>query len=178
MLVMRDLSHAYPFRPVGKTAADQTLERSITTQPLTIQLPPGRFSAVPRWASPSPGWSLKNAVHMRFRIEFSAEAARDFALIFDHLFESYRSFGTRVEAAPDHSEDRIRDIREVADRLGTAPFRGESHKDLLPGLRHLTIDRAVYWFEVNEAEQRVRILAIFFGGQDHVRHMLTRLLTP
>lgn len=32
---------------------------------------------------------------MRFRIEFSAEAERDYALIFDHLFESYRSFGTR-----------------------------------------------------------------------------------
>ena len=47
----------------------------------------------------------------------------------------------------------------------------------MPGLRHLTIDRAIYWFDVNEAEQRVRVLAIFFGGQDHVRHMLTRLLT-
>ena len=40
MLVMRDLSHTYPFRPLRKTAADQTLERSITTQPLTIQPPP------------------------------------------------------------------------------------------------------------------------------------------
>ena len=59
-----------------------------------------------------------------------------------------------------------------------APFRGECHDDLLPGLRHLTIDRAIYWFDLNEAEQRVRVLAIFFGSQDHVRHMLTRLLTP
>ena len=115
---------------------------------------------------------------MRFRIEFSAEAERDFALIFDHLFESYRSFGTRVEAALDHCENRIRDIRQEANRLGAAQYRGERHDDLLPGLRHLTIDRAIYWFDVNEAEQRVRILAIFFGGQDHVRHMLTRLLTP
>ena len=114
---------------------------------------------------------------MRFRIEFSAEAERDFALIFDHLFESYRSFGESVEAALDHCEDRIREIRTGADRLCTAPYRGERHDDLLPGLRHLTIDRAIYWFDVNEAEQRVRILAIFFGGQDHVRHMLTRLLT-
>ncbi|MGB8814013.1 MAG: hypothetical protein WCC57_12600 [Paracoccaceae bacterium] len=46
------------------------------------------------------------------------------------------------------------------------------------GLRHLTIARAIYWFDVNEAELRVRILAIFFGGQDHVRLMLTRLLSP
>ena len=41
---------------------------------------------------------------MRFRIEFSAEAERDFALIFDHLFENYRAFGETVEAALDHSE--------------------------------------------------------------------------
>jgi len=115
---------------------------------------------------------------MRFRIEFSAAAERDFALIFDHLFESYRSFGESVEAALDHCEDRIREIRTGADRLCAAPYRGERHDDLLPCLRHLTIDRAIYWFEVSEAEQRVRILAIFFGGQDHVRLMLTRLLTP
>ena len=115
---------------------------------------------------------------MRFRIEFSAEAERDFALIFDHLFESYRGFGESVEAALDHCEARIHEIRQEADRLGAAPFRGERHDDLLPGLRHLTINRAIYWLDVNEAEQRVRILAIFFGGQDHVRHMLTRLLTP
>ena len=115
---------------------------------------------------------------MRFRIEFSAEAERDFALIFDHLFESYRSFGESVEAALDHCDDRIRDIRQEAERLGAAPYRGERHEDLLPGLRHLTIDRAIYWFDVNDEEQRVRILAIFFGGQDHVRHMLSRLLAP
>jgi toxin ParE1/3/4 len=115
---------------------------------------------------------------MRLRIEFSAEAERDFALIFDHLFESYLGFGESVEAALDHCEARIRDIRQEVDRLAAAPFRGESHDDLLPGLRHLTIGRAIYWLDVNEAEQRVRVLAIFFGSQDHVRHMLTRLLTP
>lgn len=115
---------------------------------------------------------------MRFRIEFSAEAERDFSLIFDHLFESYRSFGESIESALDHCEDRIHEIRQEANRLSAAPDRGERDDDLLPGLRHLTVDRAIYWFEVNEAEQRLRILAIFFGGQDHVRYMLMRLLTP
>ena len=62
---------------------------------------------------------------MRFRIEFSAEAERDFALSFDQLFESYRSFGTRVEAALDHCEDRISEIRAGTDRLGAAPYRGQ-----------------------------------------------------
>jgi len=115
---------------------------------------------------------------MRFRIEFSAEAERDFALIFDHLFESYRSFGESVEAALDHCEDRIREIRQEADGLCAAPYWGERHNALLPGLRHLTINRAIYWFEMNEAKQRFRIVAIFFGRQDHIRHMLTRLLAP
>ena len=32
---------------------------------------------------------------MRFRIEFAAEAERDFALIFDHLFESYLTLDAR-----------------------------------------------------------------------------------
>lgn len=89
---------------------------------------------------------------MRFRIEFSAEAGRDFALIFDHLFESYRSFGESVEAALDHCEDRIRDIRQKTDRLGAASHRGERHGDLRSGQRHLTTDRAIYWFEVDDAE--------------------------
>ena len=70
---------------------------------------------------------------MRFRIEFSAEDKRDFALIFDHLFESYRSFGTSFEAALDHCEDGIRNIRTGTDQLAVAPCRGESHDDLLSG---------------------------------------------
>jgi hypothetical protein len=43
-------------------------------------------------------------------------------------------------------------------------------------LRHLTIDQAIYWFSVDEQTLTVRILAIFFGGQDHTRRMLARLL--
>lgn len=58
----------------------------------------------------------------------------------------------------------------------TAPHRGERHEDILPGLRHLTINRAIYWFEVNPRDETVRILAVFFGGQDHVRHMLAKLI--
>ena len=54
---------------------------------------------------------------MRFRIEFSAEAERDFALIFDHLFESYLGFGEGVDAALDHCEARIHVIRQEAARL-------------------------------------------------------------
>jgi len=38
---------------------------------------------------------------MRFRIEFLAEAERDFALIFDHLFDSCAGYGlSRASSAP------------------------------------------------------------------------------
>ena len=114
---------------------------------------------------------------MKFSIEFSADAEHDFELIFDHLFESYRSFGESIEEALVHAARRIDGIRQSANELCVAPHRVTLHEDMLPGLRYVAIDRAIYWFQVYEVEEKVRVLAIFFGGQDHIRHMLARLLT-
>ena len=113
---------------------------------------------------------------MTVRLEFSADAERDFALIFDHLCDSYRGFGEDVHAAFDHAEARVMEIRAAADRILTAPHRGEKRDDILPGLRRLTIERASYWFDIDEERRTVRVLAVFFGGQDQIRRMLTRLL--
>jgi len=113
---------------------------------------------------------------MRFAIEFSADAERDFDLIFDHLFESYISFGESTEEALDHAAQRVMDIRKAVDRLAIFPLRGTPRDDISPGIRLLVVARAIYWFEVDQTARKVRILAVFFGGQDHVRHMLVRLL--
>lgn len=113
---------------------------------------------------------------MRFAIEFSTDAERDFDLIFDHLFESYVSFGEGVEDALNHAAQRLMEIRRAADRLVRSPLRGTARDDASPGVRFLAIRRAVYWFDVDQTARKVRILAVFFGGQDHVRHMLVRLL--
>lgn len=113
---------------------------------------------------------------MPFVIEFSAKSERDFELIFDHLFESYLGFGENVEEALDHSMRRVLDIRKAADRLLTFPVRGILCDDILPGVRYMSIDRAIYWFDLDEVAGKIRILAVFFGAQDHVRHMLVRLL--
>jgi plasmid stabilization system protein ParE len=113
---------------------------------------------------------------MPFAVEFSAESQRDFELIFDHLLENYIGFGENPDEALKRAAHRIMGIRRAADRLATFPIRGTARDDVLPGVRYLTIDRAIYWFDVDEAARKVRILAIFFGGQDHVRHMLVRLL--
>ena len=113
---------------------------------------------------------------MGFRLELSAEAERDFGLIFDHLLRSYLDFGESLESAVVHAETRTREIRAAAERILAAPHRGERHDDIQPGLRHVAIERAVYWFNVDEARRTARVLAVFLGGQDHVRHMLVRLL--
>lgn len=113
---------------------------------------------------------------MPFAVEFSAGSERDFELIFDHLFENYTGFGENPDEALKRAAHRIMGTRRAAGRLATFPVRGTARDDVLPGVRYLTIDRAMYWFDVDEAAQKIRILAIFFGGQDHVRRMLVRLL--
>lgn len=113
---------------------------------------------------------------MAFRLEFSDDAERDFELIFDHLLRSYLDFGESLPTAFERAGTRVLEIRAAAERIAIAPYRGERHDDILPGLRHLAIERGIYWFDVDEANQMVRVLAVFLGGQDHVRHMMTRLL--
>lgn len=114
---------------------------------------------------------------MVWRLEFSEDVERDFALIFDHLFESYTALGESVEKSLADAGQRLLDIRADADRILIAQLRGEKHDDLLPGLRHLTINRAIFWFVVTEETETVRVLAVFFGSQNHRVHMLRRLLT-
>ncbi len=113
---------------------------------------------------------------MRFAIEFTADAEHDFELILDHLLESYAGFGEGAEEALDHAARRVMEIRKAVDRLAIFPLRGTARDDILPGIRFLAIARAINWFDVDHTTRKVRILAVFFGGQDHIRHMLVRLL--
>jgi toxin ParE1/3/4 len=111
------------------------------------------------------------------RVEFAEGALHDLDLIFDHLTEAYVAFGEAPDAAIEHAARRVRAIIDAADRLAVAPFRGAIHDDLAPGIRYVTLDRAIYYFQVDErAEGTVRVLAVFFGGQAHERRMRLRIL--
>ena len=109
-------------------------------------------------------------------VVFAAEAVDDLSLIENHLTRAYQEFGESPAEAARHAQVRVETIIAAAGRLATAPFRGAGHEDLLPGLRHLGLDGAIYWFIPDAGTRQVRILAMFFGGQDHQRHMLVRLL--
>lgn len=115
---------------------------------------------------------------MTWRIEFATAAEHDFALIRDHLVESYISFGDSPAAAAEQAGRRLLGIFDDAQRIATAPHRGSRHDDLLPGLRQLTLGKASFWFIADESFGLIRILAVFFGAQEQQRRMLIRLLEP
>jgi plasmid stabilization system protein ParE len=104
------------------------------------------------------------------------DVEEDLAAIELHLFEAYRSFGESTDEARTHAIERVTEIAQAVSRLAFAPHRGQPHDKLMQGLRHLTLNNAVYWFVTDEAARTVRVLAIFFGAQDHRRRMLIRLL--
>ena len=115
---------------------------------------------------------------MNWRIEFATAAERDFSLILDHLLESYIAFGDSPAEAGARAGPRMIAILDDAQRIATAPHRGNRHDDLLPGLRQLTLGKATFWFTIDEAAGLIRILAVFFGAQEQHRRMLIRLLEP
>jgi len=108
--------------------------------------------------------------------EYSAEAERDFELIFDHLFETYVEFGDDPEAALERASIRIRSIRSSIKKLVVTPYIGALRPDIRPGLRFLRMDKVVIWFLLVEERQKIIIIALYFGAQDHIRHMISRML--
>ena len=113
---------------------------------------------------------------MAWRIEFSPQARTDLSLIFDHLYKIYSDMGAPSSEAYSNAASRIKGIEESARALESNPYRGTLREAFGPNVRNITIKKAIIWFQVNEDKETVRILAFFFGAQDHIRHMLRRLL--
>ena len=115
---------------------------------------------------------------MAYRVERALDTDRDLEGIFDFLAQSFIDFGDAREDANDRAAGRIEAIESSMVALGRAPHQETLRPELLAGLRSVTKDRAIFYFEVDDDREVVRVLAIFFGGQDHQRAMLKRLLGP
>ena len=113
---------------------------------------------------------------MKYGVERARDTDRDLASIFDFLIESYQAFGEDTDGAIERAASRVRDIETAMLSLGDAPHQGTLRPEILPGLRSVTKQRAIFYFDVDEGRRMVRVLAVFFGGQDHQRRMLRRLL--
>lgn len=113
---------------------------------------------------------------MKYTVERASDAGRDLDAIFDFLIESCRTFGDDAPTAIDRAAERLQQIHTSMQSLGDAPHQGTLMPQLIPGLRSVSKDRAIFYFSVDETKCVVRVLAVFFGGQDHQRRMLKRLL--
>lgn len=113
---------------------------------------------------------------MAYSVVITPEAERDFELIFDFLADSRIGFGDSIDSGLKRALQRTMAMRRDAASLAKAPRRGTLDPNLGPGRRHVTINRAIFYFEIIEPREEVRILSVFFGGQDHRQQMLRRLL--
>ena len=79
-------------------------------------------------------------------VVFAEEPINDLQMINHVLMQSYCDFGQPPAEAKRQAQVRIAATMSAAERLSTAPFRGECHEDLLPGLCYLALHRALTWF--------------------------------
>lgn len=112
---------------------------------------------------------------MAYKVLRSRDSYGDLEFIFDHLVESYAALGDSLESALDRAADRILQIEGSLASIAKAPFQGTLRPEILAELRNVTKENTIIYFTVSEEFEEIRILAFFFGGQDHQRHMLKRM---
>ena len=87
---------------------------------------------------------------MAYEIVRAAEVTRDLELIFDFLVTVADELGESPNRAFARAEKRLAEIEAAMADLGRLPHR--------------------------DTRRQIRILAVFFGDQDHEAHILLRLL--
>lgn len=112
---------------------------------------------------------------MTFRVVRSIRFEHDLDLVHDHLIACYVNLGDTFSDAFDRAEARIAAIETDMEDLARAPHQGTVLDHIAPGLRSVTKNRAIFYFDVDDERELVRVLAVFFGGQEHRRHMLRRM---
>jgi toxin ParE1/3/4 len=102
---------------------------------------------------------------------------RDFALIEDFLFRTYRDLGDDPKEACDRAAVRVRAARAYMRIFEKNPHRGTEHPEIRPGVRTVTKEKFIFYFEIDETKFEVMIFAVFFGGEDHRRRIIDRFKT-
>jgi plasmid stabilization system protein ParE len=108
-------------------------------------------------------------------VVFSADAEHDLFSIYSYLFEAYERLGDRPDDASLAAEARVLGLRKDVSALLQRTSRiGTARHDVLEGTRFVPVGRAVAYFR-QEAD-RVVVLGVFYGGQDHLKRMSDRLI--
>jgi len=111
-----------------------------------------------------------------YRLERALHVERDLRSILRFLIRSNVQFGEPFDQAKQRAYKRVAQIEDAMEALAAAPHQGTLRREMMPGLRSVTKGRAIFYFTVDDEARVVRVLAVFFGGQDHQRAMLMRLV--
>lgn len=113
---------------------------------------------------------------MAFRIVRSQASTEDLRIIFRHLIDSYVGLGDDLPQAADRALRRMDGLERDLQSIARAPYQGTVTSYAgFEAVRHVTKNNVVFYFQIQETQKVLRLLAVFFGGQDHQRHMLKRL---
>jgi plasmid stabilization system protein ParE len=111
----------------------------------------------------------------RYRVRLAADVPRDLTLIAGHLLQVYHELGDDLESAAERAAARIDGALGYLRTMADHPHRGTEHPRIRSGIRTVTNQRFIFYFEIDEPLSEVRILAVFFGGMDHRQQILDRL---
>ncbi|CCQ72460.1 type II toxin-antitoxin system RelE/ParE family toxin [Magnetospira sp. QH-2] len=103
-----------------------------------------------------------------FDLVYAKSAKADLECIMEHLFRNYVFFGDNPAEAVEKVEARIFELRQFINGLKAFPQKGRRRDDLKKGLRLLPDQRkAAIAYEVVEKTKTVKVLRIFYGGEDY-----------
>ena len=115
---------------------------------------------------------------MAWQIEVTRPAREDLRGVFGYLCDSYQGYGYDARSAAVRARERVLGIERDLKSLQQAPYRGTLVPILGSDIRHVTKNRAIFYFIVDAEKEVVRVLSIFFGGQDHQPIMARRMTRP
>ena len=111
----------------------------------------------------------------RYRVRRAAPITRDLGLIESHLVQVYQDLGDDPENAAQRAAACIGEALAYMRTFESRPHRGTEHPEIRSGIRTVTSNKFVFYFEIDEPLSEVRILAVFFGGANHSQQILDRL---
>jgi len=95
-----------------------------------------------------------------YKVYLMPEAIKDLEYIYEYI--------STESGFPERAWAFIEKLRLKCHKLETAPLRGQQRNDLMKGLRIYPLNKkTVVAFVVDEEQQAVRILNIFYGGRDY-----------
>lgn len=110
-----------------------------------------------------------------FKLTYSDQAEADLIALFDFLVNSHVALGASYPEAVNQAIDRSQEITKQARILANVPYQGTLWAEAQTGLRWVTKNRAIFYFKPVAEVSELRILAVFYGGQDHHAIMSKRL---